>query len=236
MGDSQFDRVAATDTSKYLPENQTRVFAHTADRDMARSLVDGYMALLRLLGVRLPEGGRAIDLGCGAGYITAELKARGLEVRGLEYDEVAVAAARAHNPGVEFVVGDVSRFREPGGYDLIFTREVYLFTRVNAFSDQDRVIGSLIESLRPGGALVLVGSEHSYPHCADYDRLIESARRDPRTRAVSGKYTEQLLARAPGLVSVPLLYRALRLALAPVLWWKSRRGWAEKHVIVFRRA
>ena len=49
----------------------------------------------------LPDGGRVLEVGCGAGHVAAELGRRGYAVIGVEANDKAVAAAR--EIGVEAV-------------------------------------------------------------------------------------------------------------------------------------
>ena len=126
-------------------------------------------------------------------------------------------------------------FDERDAWNFIFCRELYPFTRVNAYTDQHAVISALIDGLRPGGVLLLVGSEVMHPHCADYPLLIRAFRRDPRLASVSAKYPEALIARfQPPLGAFG--YRLLAALLRPLLAFKQRfRGWAMINVIVFRK-
>ncbi|MEO6317941.1 MAG: class I SAM-dependent methyltransferase [Acidimicrobiales bacterium] len=84
--------------------------------------------LLGLLdGPEPPPSGRAIDLGCGPGTVTAELSARFGFVVGLDYVFPAVAQARrrleSDGRAASFVVADASTppFR-PGSFTFVFDR------------------------------------------------------------------------------------------------------------------
>ena len=70
-----------------------------------------YRTVARLLDValaKIPAGGRALDVGCGAGVpITRELVSRGLGTTGLDFSKELLAIARREVPGALYVLGDV---------------------------------------------------------------------------------------------------------------------------------
>ncbi len=69
--------------------------------------------------------GRALDLGCGTGTNVLYLRRHGWEATGVDFSELAIAAAREKSEGVDgvrFVHGDVTRLDElgiDGPFDLI---------------------------------------------------------------------------------------------------------------------
>lgn len=68
-------------------------------------------------------GGRALDVGCGAGVFSVWMAQQGLEVTGLDLFPEAIAMGRAHaaQAGVEprFVCGDLFGYAPPQRFDLI---------------------------------------------------------------------------------------------------------------------
>ena len=141
---------------------------------------------------------------------------------------------RRENPQLAARKLDIMAFDEQGAWDFIFCRELYPFTRINAFSDQHAIISRLIDGLRPGGVLVLAGSEVMWPHCADYRLLMRTFGRDARLAFAGPKYPEALLARFE--LRFGSAYRLLAVLLQPLLAFKQRwRGWARINVIVFRK-
>ncbi|MFD1829836.1 methyltransferase, FxLD system [Streptomyces desertarenae] len=110
-------------------------------------------------------GGRALDVGCGTGGMTACLASLGYTVDACDFAESALDRARKEHAGVEGVRwlhldierDDPAPLREDG-YDLVVLRLVYPF-----FADRTRILHSLGERLRPGGALVIITpvSEHT---------------------------------------------------------------------------
>jgi SAM-dependent methyltransferase len=113
--------------------------------------VDGLLDL-----VDLSPGARVLDLGCGIGRHSLELARRGYDVTGVDVCEEFLADARGGAAGlrIEFVLDDMRSFRRPGSYDLA----VSLFTSLGFFDDPDddrAILTNAIESLRPGGRLVV---------------------------------------------------------------------------------
>lgn len=103
-------------------------------------------------------GGRALELGCGLGELTAYLSSLGYEVDAVDFADGALARARGEHAGLESVRWpclDIER-DDPAelhadGHDLITLRLVYPFLH-----DRSRVLHGLGERLRPGGVLVVV--------------------------------------------------------------------------------
>ena len=99
--------------------------------------------------------GRALDVGCGDGYLTEELAARAGTVVGLDLDAPALERARArlgHLSAVELVEGDLLTYPlEDGSFDLVAGIAVV------HHMDFDGAIERMRSLLRPGGVLALVG-------------------------------------------------------------------------------
>ncbi|MET7912493.1 methyltransferase, FxLD system [Streptomyces avermitilis] len=105
-----------------------------------------------------PEGGRALDIGCGTGELSVYLTSLGYTVDGADFAEGALERARAEHAEVEGVRwlsldvehGDLADLAEDG-YDLIVLRLSIAFIR-----DRARVLRALAARLREGGALVII--------------------------------------------------------------------------------
>lgn len=235
---SSFEDVADHDTSKYLQEHEASLYEHTVSPDLAGRLVRGYLALLADAGTLPPaKMRRCVDIGCGVGNITAEFSRHGMGITGIEYGAVAVEAARRKNPDIEFRSGDLREFLEPEQYDFIFSREVYLFTRVNAFTDQLRIFEHLVASLKPGGILMVSASRCNRPHCADYELILRTLRTDPVVAWTSGTEYEQLLLWFWPLAQNRLVRTVLRLLLGiPVKLKMARKPlWSPQYVLMVKR-
>ena len=211
---------------------------HTVDKATAEKLVTGYKRFLeRIADVNLAQLtaiGDSIDIGCGAGFITSAFKHQGMSIVASEYEAATVAFAQSMQPGVNFHEADLSTFIEPNRYAMIFTREVYLFTRVNDFDRQRQVLSNLIESLRPGGVLLLVVSQHSKPDCLDLRRAINLFRHDSRVSRVTDRYLEPVFKHFCDYIFGIISYRLITLILAPyVAIQKLRRQWAPSFLVAF---
>jgi SAM-dependent methyltransferase len=96
----------------------------------------------------------ALDVGCGTGRLTRELRRVIPQVTGIDRDEqsITVARSRAGAGDIEYRCGDFLDLPlRPGGFGLV--------TAVASLHHMDAAtaIGRMREQLRPGGALVIVG-------------------------------------------------------------------------------
>ncbi|MGY1440091.1 bifunctional class I SAM-dependent methyltransferase/NUDIX hydrolase [Streptomyces reniochalinae] len=105
-----------------------------------------------------PDGGRALEVGCGTGELAAHLAGLGYEVDALDFAEGALTRARKAHEGVEGlrwlcldIEHDDPADLDDDGYDLITMRLMLAFVR-----DRTRVVRDLAARLRPGGALVVI--------------------------------------------------------------------------------
>lgn len=159
-------------------QDMSKVFSHTVEDRYAKKIVDGVIKFLNIFNFSLPQNNTCIDLGCGAGNITKSFLSRGFNISGLEYGEDPINIARHFNPDLNIEQGDMSTFFRPNQYDFIFSREVYLITRVNAFDDQLAMIKRIIQSLKKGGVFILIGSDISHPHCMNYNLIIKTIKKE----------------------------------------------------------
>ena len=112
----------------------------------------GLSAAHRLLLAAVPDGSTVLDVGCAEGYLAAALAARGCEVHGVERDERAAEAARAHCAAVSTIdVEDaVARAALSGAFDAVVLGDVLEHLR-----DPWAVLGWAAARLRPGGIAVV---------------------------------------------------------------------------------
>ncbi|MBI3553482.1 MAG: class I SAM-dependent methyltransferase [Elusimicrobia bacterium] len=208
---------------------------HTVTAANAPALARGYLEFLRAAASwRVPANNLCLDLGAGAGHITEAFNKAGLRMTASEHTDAGVAMIRELNPGLKVEKKNIASFLEPRTYDLVFAREIYAFTRVNAFEEQTKVVSNIVDSLKPGGAFLLVGSDVCHPNCMDYDRIIGTYRQDPRLRLVTGKHYEFIFKRLGRLIRGPRTARLIELALSPVVAYKRRRhGFARIYLIGF---
>ena len=107
-----------------------------------------FRAVLERLGLR---DGRALDIGCGAGFITEELARAGFAATGIDPSMVAIDAARSHagatGLAIEYLVGSGEELPvADAAFDLVSCCDV-----LEHVADLERVIAETARVLRPGG-------------------------------------------------------------------------------------
>lgn len=164
------------------------------DEDFGHSLRTAaeHAAWERIFRLVLPGTGPldALDLGCGTGFLSLELAARGHRVTGVDFAPAMIARAAAKAAGRDLAV----RFEEadaeqlpflPASFDLAISRHV-LWT----LPHPEAAIDEWVRVLRPGGRLVIVdgavldGSDRApgaQPGCQ------ENARTSPEYAAIGDR-------------------------------------------------
>jgi len=179
-------------------------FGHSIRTPEERAAWDRVFALT-LVG---REGLRALDVGCGTGFLSLELAARGHRVTGIDFapEMLALAQEKAGAAGaaIQFEEADAENLPfVPASFDLVITRHV-LWT----LPHPEAAIGEWIRVLRPGGRLAVIDG-HSL--VAPGEEQSFSARRSAEYAPISdqlpflkGKPQEDIeaLLRAKGLVAV----------------------------------
>ena len=108
--------------------------------------------LMGLVAEVLPRARRILEVGCGTGYLTAQLRQVNPQARlwSLDLDPALVAAARRRlgpDPGVAWLVADAEALRV-GNFDLIIANAVFQW-----FRQADETLKRFQQSLNPGGVL-----------------------------------------------------------------------------------
>lgn len=123
------------------------------------------------------EGKSALDICCGAGYMSRCLKAMGFQTTGAELNEAAVEMAKQLDSDGRYFVCDVTRLPEPitsQKYDLILVREAHPFSRIEDDELHQRLVCEYLDMLNPGGHIIIAharqGGGMSYPSIS-FDRL-----------------------------------------------------------------
>ena len=96
-------------------------------------------------------GLRALDIGCGGGFLAEEFAALGCQVTGVDPSQVSIGVARAHAAGrglrIDYRVGAGEDLPVPdAAFGLAYCCDV-----LEHVSDLDQVIAETARALRPGG-------------------------------------------------------------------------------------
>jgi trans-aconitate methyltransferase len=97
-----------------------------------------------------PDAGeRILDLGCGPGHLTDRIAAAGADVVGLDASAEMIEEAREAYPERRFVHADAREFSLDESFDAVFSNAV-----LHWIPEQDAVLDSVTDVLRPGGRFV----------------------------------------------------------------------------------
>jgi trans-aconitate methyltransferase len=93
---------------------------------------------------------RILDLGCGTGQLTSEIKNYGAEIVGIDNSAEMIKKAKAAYPGMQFEIKDATNFLFSEKFDAVFSNAVLHWVNQPA-----RVIKCVYNCLVPGGRFVL---------------------------------------------------------------------------------
>jgi SAM-dependent methyltransferase len=162
-----------------------------------------------ILGAVPPGAARALDVGCGEGFLARDLARIVPDVVAIDRHGPSIDRARAHSPpgGVEYVLGDFLSHELPiGSFDVVAS------VAVLHHMDMEEALVRMRDLLRPGGALVAVGMARSH-RPADY--MVDAA-----GAVVHMRYkltTEHVEQTSPIVWPPPLGYRQVRQLAGRVL-------------------
>jgi SAM-dependent methyltransferase len=157
----------------------------------------------------IPSGcRRALDVGCGEGTLTRELRRRIPKVVGIDSDHASIAVARAHPAAgdIEYVEDDALAFElEPASFDLVTA--VASLHHMNA----EPALLLLRSLLRSGGVLAVIGLARPSPN----DWPLDAAAILPnRARGLRARYWQHP---SPIVWPPPESYASMRQITARVL-------------------
>ncbi|APG47161.1 class I SAM-dependent methyltransferase [Phaeobacter porticola] len=99
---------------------------------------------------QLFPGARVLDAGCGPGYVAACASLLGAEVKGIDFSQGMIDAAKARFPHLEFALADVEEVPEPDQcFDMVLSNIVLFHV-----TDPARAIREAHRLLKPGGRFV----------------------------------------------------------------------------------
>jgi 2-polyprenyl-3-methyl-5-hydroxy-6-metoxy-1,4-benzoquinol methylase len=113
---------------------------------------------LSFMRANVATGERVLDLGCGDGWMTAELASLGARPTGVEVAQAAVDRARTRHPGLDFGLAalDGPLPIDDNAYDVVWASEV-----IEHVADTAQWLSEVRRVLRPQGRLLLTTPNHS---------------------------------------------------------------------------
>ena len=90
-----------------------------------------------------------MDLGCGTGELTNEIRALGATVIGIDADAQMIARAQSQFPDCEFIVGDARSFVLEGPVNAIFSNAA-----LHWVPEAERSVAAISRALERGGRFV----------------------------------------------------------------------------------
>jgi len=126
--------------------------AHLYD-SAAHFVTDYGAAIVDLLAPQ--PGERILDVGCGTGHLTKQLKDAGAEVVGLDASPNMIETAKQTYPDLEFVLADASDFHFDQPFDAIFSNAALHWVQ-----NAEGAVRSMSEALKPGGRFVIEMGGH----------------------------------------------------------------------------
>ena len=104
-------------------------------------------SVLELLDIK--PGDHILDLGCGTGHLTNEIKDHGAEVTGIDASAEMIERATTTYPGIDFQVADATNFRFDENFDAVFSNATLHWVH-----KADEAIKCVYDALKPGGRFV----------------------------------------------------------------------------------
>lgn len=144
-----------TGTRGWTNEDAIRQWARSPREDLERTAAHGDFAKLHLLNPALRRvlgdvhGKRILDAGCGNGYLSRQLAARGAEVVGVEPALYDFAVSMPH-ARVRYVQADLCDLPDLGGaFDIVVASMV-----LQVVPDWEGAMRACVDALVPGGLFV----------------------------------------------------------------------------------
>lgn len=129
-------------------EQQARnwiAWAREPDFDSYWRYRDGFFALVP------PPGRATIDIGCGEGRVSRDLRARGHNVTSIDAAPTLLAAAAEADPAGTYLLGDAADLPFPdGAFDVVIGYNTFMDVR-----DLPGTLGEAARVLAPGGKLCI---------------------------------------------------------------------------------
>ncbi|WP_421725953.1 class I SAM-dependent methyltransferase [Bauldia sp.] len=116
-----------------------------------------------------PAGGRALDIGCGAGVPATRVLASRFDVIGIDLSEAQIVRARRNVPDAEFIRADIMDIEFPAGsFDAI---TAFLALTHLPRTELSTLLGRIHRWLRPGGIFLASLGAGNNPDSVEADWL-----------------------------------------------------------------
>jgi 2-polyprenyl-3-methyl-5-hydroxy-6-metoxy-1,4-benzoquinol methylase len=99
---------------------------------------------------RTPTTPRILEVGCGTGWLTADLTGFG-RVTGVDLSPAAIEIARQRRSEAQFVCGDIRELTIDGHFDYVVTADT-----ISHVADQPGFVRRIGDLLKPGGTFLLM--------------------------------------------------------------------------------
>lgn len=97
---------------------------------------------------------KVLDLGCGNGRLYQVLAKKQVQYTGLDQSEELIALAKEKNPGVDFVVGEMTELPlHNASFDAIFA--IAAFNHIPGHEMQLKSLSEMSRVLKPGGFIIM---------------------------------------------------------------------------------
>ena len=96
----------------------------------------------------VPNGSFVVDLGCGNGVLSAELKSKGYDVIGLDASKPMIELAKKLHPDIDFICDDIRTFKLAEKADGVFSNAVLHWIDEK---DQQMMLNNIADNIKTGG-------------------------------------------------------------------------------------
>jgi SAM-dependent methyltransferase len=103
------------------------------------------------------DGARILDVGCGVGMYTEQLRRFSSRIIGIEVDLKAARQARARIPGIVLAPAEALPVAN-GSFDVVFSHEV-----IEHVADDRAAAAEMVRATSPGGRVVLFAPNRLHP-------------------------------------------------------------------------
>lgn len=139
---------------RVIRSTYNRIAAELGGTENNEPLPPEYEAMFAHIEAAFPQGGRALDLGCGDAHRFTPRAASHFAVTGVDFSEAQIARAREVLPNATFLCEDIAHFEAPEeSFEFILC--LYALFHL-PLKDQRILIYNIAEWLVPGGFAALL--------------------------------------------------------------------------------